>query len=159
MHVLLHEMIRALPECTHQSCEAPVPIVLECLVYWASLCEPRIPLHGLHPSFPTHRPLTILRMKALFKAQRRMQAVGAGTAENASPHARPTPASSDSLAAFPTGGIMGPTAAHGFRTTYSPLQARGPRAEMRGQGGFQVHHGGGSPLRNLASGRASGEGR
>ena len=100
------------------------PSFLNVEIYWTSLFEPRFPSHDFCPLFPTHHPLTILLMKPLPQAQTRVQAEGAGTAEIASPHARPTSASSNPLASLPIGGITGPLAAHGFRTS-SPWQARG----------------------------------
>ena len=91
-------------------------------VYWTF----RFPSHDSHPSFPTPHPLTILLLKPYPPAQMRVQVAGARTAENVSPHARPTSATSNPLAVLPTGGVMGPPAAHGFRTS-SLLQARGER--------------------------------
>ena len=102
----------------------PPPSFLNIEVYWTSLCEPRIPSHGFHPSFPTHHPLTVLLIKPIPQAQTRVQAAGAGTAEKTSPHKRLISASSSNpLAALPTGGIMGPPAAQWFRTRNSPFVA------------------------------------
>ena len=87
-------------------------------------------------SLPIHNPLTVLLSKSLSQAETRGQAAGAGAAVIKSPHARPTSAPSNPLAALPTGGIMGPPAAHGLRTTSSPLQARGALGKSEGAIGF-----------------------
>ena len=129
----------------------PSPSFLNIEFCWTSLFEPRIPSQGFNPSFPTHHPFTILFVKPLPSAQTRVQAAGTGTEEKAFPHARPIPASSNPLAALPTGGIMRPPAAQVLR-----CRRGGCWAGVKGKGGFQVYHGGGSPQRNLASERASG---
>ena len=124
MHVPPHKTIHASPKCTNQSLEAPLLIVLKCCVLLDISVRTSFFLSRL-PSFIPHPPSTILFLKPLSQAQTREQAAGTGTAEKSFPHARPTSASSNPLATLPIGGIMRPPAAHGFRTTSSPLQARG----------------------------------
>ena len=104
----------------NKAAKRPSPSFLNVEFYWTSLFKPRFLSRGFYPSFPIHQPLMIFLMKPLPPAQTRVRAAGAGTAENTSPRARPTSASSNPLATLPAGGIMGPPAAHGFRTS-SPL--------------------------------------
>ena len=132
MHAPPHKTIRASPECSNQSREAPVLIVLECCDLLDISFRTSFRSHGFDPSFPTHHPLPILLMKPLPQAQTR---VHRDTAENASQHARPTSATSNPLAALPTGGIIEPPAAHGFRTSL-PLQAKGALGRSEGARGF-----------------------
>ena len=79
-------------------------------IYWTCIFKSRIPSHGVHLSFLTHHPFTILLLKPLPQAQTHVQAEGTRTEEQSSPHARPTFASSNPLAALSTGGIMEPPA-------------------------------------------------
>ena len=124
MYVPRLKTIRASPEGTNQSREAPVPIIFESgisvFILHSELAFPRT-VSTPH-SLPNHHPLTILLPQPLPRAQTRLQATGTGTEEETSSHAHLTSASSNPLAALPTGGIMGPPTAHGLRTIISPLQ-------------------------------------
>ena len=127
MYVPPLKTIRASPEGTNQSREAPVPIIFESrisvFILHSELAFPRT--ISTHHSLPNHHPLTILLPEPLPRAQTRLQATGTGTEQETSSHEHPTSVSSNPLAALPTGGIMGPPTAHGLLTIISPVQVRG----------------------------------
>ena len=132
MYVPPLKVIRASPEGTNQSREAPVPIIfksgISVFILHSELAFSRT-VSTPH-SLPNHYPLTILLPQPLPRAQTGLQATSTGTEEETSSHAHPTSASSNPLAALPTGGIMGPPTAHGLRIIISPLQARSEGARQ-----------------------------
>ena len=126
------------PEGTNQSREAPVTSIFESgilvFILHSELAFPRT-VSTPH-SLPNHHPLTILLPQPFPRAQTRLEATGTGTKEETSSHAHPTSASSNPLAALPTGGIMGPPTAHGLLTKISQVQARGALVRSERARGF-----------------------
>ena len=151
MYVPPLKMIRASPEGTNQSREAPVPIIfkfgISVFILHSELAFPRT-VSTPH-SLPNHHPLTILLPEPLPRAQTRLQATGTRTEEKTSSHAHPTSASSNPFA-------------HSTRVTNNSFTVAGEGGVgqgVRGRGDFQENHCGSCLQRNLAMyrGRSSGK--